>query len=245
MAKGKNHPLNLFLRKETTNMKWIISLLTSSIGRKLIMALTGLFLCSFLVIHLIGNLQLLQGDNGVAFNDYGYFMTNFLPIKIVSIGLYVSIILHAVLGLAIWYKNKSAKGSTYKGGNGAKGSWASKNMALLGTLILAFIFIHMGDFFLKMKLNQLPLVASEALGHDVKDLYGRVATAFENPLIVIAYVIGQLVLAFHLWHGFASGFVTLGLNNKKYSPIVNLVGKVFAVVVPLGFVLIPILHYLR
>lgn len=229
-------------------MKWLISLITSSIGRKLIMSLTGLFLCSFLVIHLIGNLQLLVDDNGVAFNDYAYFMTHFMPIKIVSWGLYAMILLHAILGLLIWAKNKKMKGKSYKGGNGAKGSWASKNMALLGTLILAFIFIHMGDFWFKMKWTNYfsgeLMVASEALGHDVKNLYARVAEAFQNPLIVIAYVIGQLVLAFHLWHGFASGFVTLGLNNKKYTPIIQGIGKAFAVLVPLGFVIIPIFHYL-
>ncbi len=225
-------------------MKWLTSLLTSSIGRKLIMALTGLFLCSFLVIHLIGNLQLLVDDGGVAFNDYAYFMTHFLPIKIVSYGLYAGIILHSIMGIALWLQNRKKKGVGYKGGK-AQGSWASKNMGLLGTLILAFIFIHMGDFWFKMKFTDtLKMVSSEALGHDVKDLYKRVSIAFENPLIVIAYVIGQLVLAFHLWHGFASGFVTLGINNKKYTPIIETIGRVFAIVVPVGFVIIPILHYL-
>jgi len=228
-------------------MKWLTSLITSSLGRKLIMSLTGLFLCSFLVIHLIGNLQLLKDDGGVAFNDYAYFMTHFMPIKIVSWGLYAMILLHAVLGLLIWNQNRQKKGKGYKGGK-AQGSWASKNMALLGTLILAFIFIHMGDFWWKMKFTDYfsgdLMVASEALGHDVKDLYARVAAAFQNPLIVVAYVIGQLVLAFHLWHGFGSGFVTLGVNNTKYSPIINGVGRAFAVIVPLGFVIIPIFHYL-
>lgn len=224
-------------------MKWLISLLTSSIGRKLIMSLTGLFLCSFLVIHLVGNLQLLKNDSGVAFNDYAYFMTHFLPIKVVSIGLYLGIVLHAVLGIAIYFKNRSAKGKNYKVKTSANGSWASKNMALLGTLILAFILIHMGDFFLKMKFNQLEMFDSAALGHPVKDLYKRVSIAFQNPLIVAAYVIGQIVLAFHLWHGFASGFVTLGINNKKYTPIIEFVGRVFAILVPLGFALIPIVHF--
>ena len=209
------------------------------------MSLSGLFLCSFLVIHLVGNLQLLYNDDGVAFNDYAYFMTSFLPIKVVSIGLYASIVLHAFLGLAIWWKNRSAKGQKYKGGSGAKGSWASKNMALLGTLLLAFFFIHMGDFWYKMKFTDtLPEIMSESLGFKVKNLYARVSTAFENPLIVAAYLIGQIVLAFHLWHGFSSGFVTLGLNNKKYSPIINFVGKVFAILVPIGFALIPILHFI-
>lgn len=224
-------------------MKWLTTLLTSSIGRKLIMSLTGLFLCSFLVIHLLGNFQLLTDDGGVAFNDYGYFMTNFLPIKIVSYGLYFFILLHAVLGFFLAYQNRKAKGSKYAVSTTANGSWGSKNMALLGTLILAFIFIHMGDFWWKMKWDQLPMVASENLGHDVKDLYFRVAEAFKNPLLVGAYVLGQIILAFHLWHGFGSAFITLGLNNKKYSPIINLVGKLFSVLVPLGFAIIPLVRF--
>lgn len=229
-------------------MKWLTSLFTSSLGRKLIMSLTGLFLCSFLVIHLLGNLQLLVDDGGVAFNDYAYFMTNFLPIKAISWGLYIMILLHAILGLMLWYQNSKKKGTKYKGGKGAKGSWASKNMGLLGTLILAFIFIHMGDFWWKMKWTEYfsgdLVVQSEALGHEVKNLYARVSEAFSNPLIVIAYVIGQLVLSFHLWHGFGSGFVTLGLNNTKYSPLIDGFGKIFAIVIPLGYVIIPIFHYL-
>lgn len=220
-------------------MKWLVALLTSSIGKKLVVALTGLFLCSFLVIHLLGNFALLNDDGGVAFNEYAHFMTTFIPIKIVSWGLYASILLHAIVGLLLWSKNRKAKGSKYKGGSGAKGSWASKNMALLGTLILAFIFIHMGDFWFKMKFTETLVVP----GTDIKDLYGRVATAFANPLLVIAYVVGQIVLGFHLWHGFGSGFVTLGLNNKKYSPIIDNFGKIFAVLVPLGFALIPIIHF--
>lgn len=227
-------------------MKWLTSLLTSSVGRKLIMSLTGLFLISFLLIHLVGNLQLLANDGGTAFNDYAYFMTHFTPIKVVSYGLYFFILLHAILGILIWAKNRKAKGSNYKVSTSANASWASKNMALLGTLILAFIFIHMGDFWFKMKFtNQLDMVNSVAVGEQVNDLYGRVAVAFANPLIVIAYVIGQIVLAFHLWHGFGSAFITLGLNNKKYFPIVNTIGRIFAILVPLGFAIIPIVHYLN
>ncbi len=241
-----NPSSTIFVRKQfNQTMKWLTTLFTSSLGRKLIMSLTGLFLCSFLVIHLLGNFQLLKGDDGVAFNDYAYFMTHFLPIKIVSFGLYAMILVHAILGIMLTIQNKKAKGKTYAKSGTTNVSWASKNMGLLGTLILAFIFIHMGDFWFKMKMDQLPMVMSESLGFEVKNLYFRVAQAFENPVIVIAYIIGQLVLAFHLWHGFGSGFVTLGLNNKKYSPIINAIGRIFAVVVPIGYALIPIIHYLR
>lgn len=225
-------------------MKWLITLLTSSIGKKLVMAATGLFLCSFLVIHLLGNLSLLNDDGGAAFNDYAYFMTHFLPIKLVSFGLYGSILLHAVLGILMYFKNRKARGVGYKVKSSKDTTWASRNMALLGTLLLAFIFIHMGDFFAKMKMGELSMVMSEGLGHEVSDLYTRVKIAFDSPMIVAIYIIGQIVLAAHLWHGFGSGFVTLGLNNKKYTPIVNFIGRAYAVIIPLGFILIPVIHFM-
>jgi succinate dehydrogenase / fumarate reductase cytochrome b subunit len=224
-------------------MKWIIELLTSTIGRKLIMSLTGLFLISFLIVHLVGNLQLLKGDEGAAFNQYAYFMTQNPLIKTVSYGLYFFILLHTFVGLALWLKNRKAKGQKNAMTSGANSSWASRNMALLGTLIFAFILIHMGDFWLKMKLDQTPMVTIE--GQSYKDLYALVVMTFEKPLFVIAYIIGMLVLCFHLWHGFQSAFQTLGLNHKKYTPIIEGLGKIFAIVVPVGFVIIPIIMYLR
>lgn len=227
-------------------MKWILNFLTSSIGRKLIMSLTGLFLVLFLVAHLAGNLQLLTDDGGEAFNAYAYFMTHNPLIKAIAYGNYLFIVLHAVVGILLYFKNKKAKGSKYAvAGKSGKTSWSASNMALLGTLILAFLFIHMGDFWFKMKFGGMPTVMSETLGIPVKDLFTRVSTAFDNPLLVGAYLIGQLVLAFHLWHGFASAFQTLGLNHKKYTPIIEGLGKIIAMVIPFGFAIIPALHYLN
>lgn len=225
-------------------MKWLINFLTSSIGRKLIMSLTGLFLIVFLKIHLLGNLQLLANDGGDSFNSYAYFMTHNPIIKTVSWGLYFFILLHAILGLAIWWKNKAAKGSTYAVSSNVKVSWASKNMALLGTLILAFIFIHMGDFWFKMKFtDQLDMVQVSGLDYQVKDLYTQVAHTFSNPLMVGAYLVGLLTLAFHLWHGFQSAFQTLGLNHRKYTPLIQFVGKLYAVLVPLAYAIIPLYYF--
>ena len=225
-------------------MKWLINFLTSSIGRKLIMSLTGLFLIVFLVVHLIGNLQLLANDGGESFNAYAYFMTHNPLIKTVSYGLYFFILLHAFLGLIIWSKNKAAKGSTYAVRSNAKASWASKNMALLGTLVLAFIFIHMGDFWFKMKFtDQLAMVSVSGLDYQVKDLYAQVAHTFSNPLMVAAYLVGLLTLAFHLWHGFQSAFQTLGLNHKKYTPLIKTVGKVYSVLIPLLYAVIPLYYF--
>ncbi len=209
------------------------------------MSLTGLFLISFLFVHLIGNLQLLYDDGGEAFNTYAYFMTHNPLIKGISYGLYFFILLHTIQGVIIAAKNRSAKGYKYSKPSGENAKWASKNMALLGLLILAFLFLHMGDFWLKMKLGQLGMVAVEAYDFKVADLYSRVSIAYQNPIIVGSYLIGLVALYFHLSHGFSSAFQTLGLNHKKYTPLINGLGMLYAIVVPLAFAVIPIFMYFK
>lgn len=225
-------------------MSWFIRFLTSSIGQKLVMSLTGLFLITFLIVHLAGNLQLLANDGGESFNTYAYFMTNNPFIKTVSWGLYAFILLHTIQGIALAIKNRGAKGSRYAVKSNAPTSSSGTKMALLGTLIFAFLLIHMGDFWFKMKFTDtLAMVNYDGFDVQVKDLYARVSTAFKNPLLVAAYVIGQIVLAFHLWHGFQSAFQTLGLNHKKYTPAIHFLGKAYSVLIPLGFVAIPLVHF--
>lgn len=227
-------------------MSWFRKFLTSSIGRKLIMSLTGIFLITFLVAHLLGNLQLLASDGGDAFNAYAYFMTHNPLVKFISIGLYVFILLHAVQGVMIALSNMKAKGTKYSVKTSKTASFASRNMALLGILVFAFLCIHMGDFWYKMKFTDtIPMVSVAGLDHQVADLYSKVAIAFSNPIVVIIYLIGMLALGFHLWHGFGSAFQTLGLNHKKYTPTINLVGKIFSVIVPLAFAIIPVYMYLN
>lgn len=225
-------------------MSWVTTFLTSSIGRKLIMSLTGLFLITFLIVHLVGNFQLLADDGGIAFNSYAKFMTTNPVIKFVSFGLYFFILLHTVIGLMLWRKNKSAKGSKYavspKGQEGV--TWASKNMALLGTLVFAFLLLHMGDFWWNMKTDNLSYI--EIDGEQTKDLYTKVKASFSQTWIIAAYLLGLLALSFHLWHGFQSAFQTLGLNHPKYTPIIKGLGKLFSIVVPLAYAIIPIYFYL-
>ena len=229
-------------------MAWLTNYLTSSIGRKLTMSLTGLFLILFLVVHLLGNFQLLHDDEGEAFNKYTYFMTHFPLIKMISYGLYFFIIVHTVQGLMLWSANRKAKGQTYAVSTRPPGvTWASGNMALLGTLILAFLIIHMAQFWGQMHFGDIATKAYSDFqnGEPIKDLYVLVSDAFKNPLIIAIYVIGQIVLAFHLWHGFQSAFQTLGVNHPKYSPFIQLVGKAYAILIPFGFAIIPIVFYLN
>ena len=227
-------------------MNWLTQYLTSSVGRKLTMSLTGLFLIVFLVVHLLGNFQLLKDDGGEAFNKYTYFMTHNPLIKTVSYGLYFFIILHTIQGLLIWWHNRQSKGQGYAVKAIPPGvNWASQNMALLGTLILFFLIIHMGDFWLKMKMGELSTHTYEDFvnGEPIADLYSRVSVAFQNPLLVASYVIAQVVLFFHLSHGFQSAFQTIGANHPKYTPFIRGFGWVYAILVPLGFAAIPILFY--
>ena len=225
-------------------MNWFIKYFTSSIGQKLIMSLTGLFLIVFLKIHLLGNLQLLAGDGGQSFNEYTYLMTHNPLIKMVSYGLYLFIIIHTIQGIVLAIQNRKAKSSTYKVKSGYKTTWASRNMALLGTLILAFLIIHMGDFWFKMKFtDQIEKVTYE--GVEYLNLFEHVSAAYANPTVVIIYIVGMIVLGFHLWHGFQSAFQTLGLNHKKYTPAIQFIGKAFAIIVPALFALIPIMMFLN
>ncbi len=224
-------------------MNWFSSFITSSIGQKLIMALTGLFLILFLVVHLAGNLQLLQDDGGKAFNVYAYFMTTNPLIKTVSWGLYAFILLHAIQGIMLALKNRKARGAQrYAVQTTANTSFASRNMALMGTLILFFLGVHMGDFWYQMKFtDQVALVTYD--GQEYKDLFAKVALTFSQPWYVVIYVLSMLVLGIHLWHGFQSAFQTLGLRHRKYTPLVQWIGKAFAIIVPVLYAMIPLVFY--
>lgn len=128
-----------------------MSFINSSIGKKVTMSLTGLFLVSFLIIHLIGNLQILKLDDGYAFNSYAKFMTTNPIIKTVSYLLYASILYHAIAGLALAFKNYGARKEKYAVANKSTSPWTSRYMGILGTIILVFIVVHMGDFWREYK----------------------------------------------------------------------------------------------
>ena len=223
-------------------MSWLINFFTSSIGRKIIMSLTGIFLILFLTVHLIGNLQLLIDDGGEQFNLYAKMMTSNPLIKMISYGNYFFILLHAVMGIVLWLQNKSAKGSRYavKANNT---TFASQNMAWFGIVILVFIIIHMGQFWFKMHFGDLPLETYGTV-EGVKNLYTPVAAAFSNIGFVIFYVICMVIIGLHLSHGFQSAFQSLGLNHKKYTPIIKGLGLGYSILIPLGFAIIPIAFYL-
>lgn len=224
-------------------MNWFLKLLSSSIGRKLLMALTGLFLILFLVIHLIGNLQLLKHDNGQAFNVYAKFMTTNPLIVTISYVNYACILVHIIWALLLTIKNRQARGDQGYAVVNNSSPWTSRNMGILGALILIFLVIHLRGFWYEMHWGGIPTVNYD--GEEVKDLYATVDAAYSQAWYVGVYVFSMLILAFHLWHGFVSSFQTLGLNHKKYNPAIAFVGKAFAIIVPALFALIPILMFLN
>ncbi|MXV14425.1 succinate dehydrogenase cytochrome b subunit [Hufsiella ginkgonis] len=194
---------------------------SSSLGKKLVMSLTGLFMCSFLVVHLVGNLQLFKHDGGLAFNTYAYFMTHFPPIKVVSYLLYTSIVLHAIYALVLTMKNKKARPIGYAVTNGkANSPWTSRNMGILGTVLLVFIIIHMNTFWAKyhwggvpykkyvielqnpehVQVTDLPISSVEPVHTDAVDLQSgsRVVIAKDLYLIVQNAFESPLYVAFYV-----------------------------------------------
>lgn len=256
-------------------MSWVTQTFSSSLGRKLIMSLTGLFLCSFLIVHMSGNLQLFYSDEGLAFNKYAVFMTTFPLIKVISYGLYALILVHAIDGLMLASKNRKARGSQRYVVVNNQSSWASRNMAILGTVLLVYLVVHMQNFWYQYKFGHVPyrvyeqsMVTGEVHSADyqgepiknkmeefvrgdvrvtiVKDLYLETKEAFKNPLLVIFYVIGMVALAYHLVHGFQSAFQTLGWNHPKYNPLIRFIGIwVFAIGIPLAFAAMPVYFYVK
>ncbi|NJC24575.1 succinate dehydrogenase cytochrome b subunit [Neolewinella antarctica] len=229
---------------------WIARFLTSSIGKKVVMSLTGLFLISFLAVHLAGNLQLIGSlDGGQAFNEYAYFMTNNPLIKFTSYGLYAGILLHAIQGILLWRKNIAARGTVryaVKNDRVASATKSSIYMGSLGTVILIFIIVHMVQFWAQMHFtSNVGDVTYAGAEYAVKDLYTLVKGAYTNIWFVIFYVVSMIFISFHLLHGFESAFQTLGLNHPKWSPLIKTIGRAYAVLVPLGFAIIPILMYIE
>lgn len=227
-------------------MNFLKHFLTSSIGQKVVMSLTGIFLVTFLVVHLTGNIQLLLDDNGKQFNLYAAFMTTNPFIKTTSYLLYFGIILHAVQGWLVWKKNKKSRGKQKYAVKVTRttntNSYMARKMGWLGTIIFVFILIHLYQFWFKMKMDWLPKVTYD--GVEVKNLYAPVAEAYSNIGFVLFYIFCMIVIAMHLWHGLQSAFQTLGVNHRKFGGLIRVIGKMYAILIPAGFALIPIWLFL-
>jgi succinate dehydrogenase / fumarate reductase, cytochrome b subunit len=223
-------------------MKWS-AFFTSSIGKKFIMSLTGIFLISFLVVHVGVNACIWANDGGKMFNLASHFMGTTVVVRILEVGLFAGLLLHIVQGLILEVQNRSRRKNGYAVSLGNKGSkWYSRSMGLLGTLLLFFLVIHLSHFWIPSRFTDLPTV--EYNGKEVANQYGEIVRIFQNQFVVIVYILGCLSLMYHLLHGFQSAFRTLGVPNGKYISLIKGVGFGFAVIVSLAFAMMPVSVYL-
>ena len=216
---------------------------SSKIFQKALAAFSGAFLVLFLVGHLAGNLQLfIPGELGQKqFNAYALFMTTNPAVIALSYVTYTSIILHSILTVYLVIKSKLARPIKYQVSSGnSNSSWASKNMAFLGTMLLVFIIIHLRSFWYEMHFGDIGI---DKWGN--KDLHTVTVSAFQNIFYTGFYILSMLMLAFHLSHGVGSAFQTLGLNTSKYEKSITFFGKSIAIIIPLIFATIPIALYVR
>ncbi len=212
-------------------MGWFTSFIDSSLGKKLIMAVTGLFLYIYLIIHLVANLLLLRSTPD-AFEAYAEFMAASLniPIRIIEIVLFLAFIYHIINGIRLWFLNKSARSIGYNTKNpSANSSFYSRFMIQSGIVVLIFLVIHLLDFFIPSR-----------FGNPQMTMFETAVFKFHNTWWSIMYIVAMVLLAFHLVHAFQSGFQTLGLRHNKYTPFIKGFGFVFSILICLGFAIIPL-----
>jgi succinate dehydrogenase / fumarate reductase, cytochrome b subunit len=213
---------------------------TSSIGKKYTMGLTGLFLITFLIVHVGVNACIFVNDNGETFNEAARFMSHNWVIRIMELGLFAGLLLHIVQGLLLWKQNAAARPVGYAESKANRNSkWYSRSMGLLGTLLLLFLIMHLAHFWVGTK------VALYAPGGPLEhNLFKEMAEIFSHWWVVALYVAGVISLCFHLIHGFQSAFQSLGINHKRYSPLINKAGIAYSIIICLLFALMPILMFL-
>ena len=216
------------------------SLLSSTIFRKVTMALSGLFLMVFLAQHFIINIT--SVFSATIFNQFSHFMgTNALVQFLLQPILIGGVIFHFVLGFVLELQNSSAREAKYTVFKGsANASWVSRNMIISGATVLAFLGLHFYDFWVP----EINYKYIEFLPEDPNRYHEELVHKFEDLGRVIIYVISFFFLALHLLHGFASAFQSMGVNNK-YTPALKSFGKVYAIGIPLGFAFIAIFHFLN
>ena len=213
-------------------MGWVWKSLNSSIGKKLVMAITGICLILFLVIHLINNLTLYAGPE--LFNTVVKSLDSIKPlIRVIEIILALIFILHIFNGVRLWIENKKARPVNYKINGSSKNTTVfSRTAFITGSIIFIFLVIHLRTFWVSFNMGN-PLAESHRY-------YDILVEAFQSPVYSGFYVVAVLLLGFHLNHGFQSAFQTFGWNHKKYFPLIEKIGTIYAVIMTIGFASIPI-----
>jgi len=219
------------------------NLFTSSIGKKFLMSLAGLFLITFLLVHLGVNLLLLLYEDPMVFNKVAHFMGTNILIKIFEIVLFGGFLLHIIYALILQIQNWLARPKRYHKISKTETSAFSRWMIHTAIIILTFLVIHIADFYYKAKFGH----AEEILfnGIHYHDLASMVVSKFQIPGFVIFYIASFILLGFHLMHGFQSAFKTLGLNNLKITPVIQVLSLLYTILVVGGFTAIPLVIYFQ
>ncbi|MDH3322069.1 MAG: succinate dehydrogenase cytochrome b subunit [Flavobacteriaceae bacterium] len=205
-------------------------LTSSSLGRKIVMSLSGFFLIIFLLVHLGINLTLFAGAD--TFNAASHFMATNPLIQVMQYVLAAGFIFHIVMGIKLELQNRASRPVKYAKNNAAANSgWASRNMIVTGILVLLFLVLHLKDFFVPIKFGE------------VHDDFQLVTELFKNPMYVILYVIAFVLLGIHLSHGFQSAFTSIGARAPKYLKCIKNTGMAFSYFIALGFSVIAIYFY--
>ncbi len=216
-------------------MRWLLDLLSTSIGKKVLMAVTGLFLVLFLAVHLYGNLYLYAGEE--AFNHHAEAISGNALIRVVEVVLFLSIIAHAVSGVQLTVRNRRARPQRYRVKRHAGfSSLASRTMIVSGSVVFIFIVVHLRNFFWEARFGRA--AAGESL-------YRVVTETFALPGYAVLYVIAMILLGMHLAHGFLSALRTLGFEHQRYTPLLRGIGLVLAVGFAAAFASLPIVFFVR
>lgn len=224
-------------------MPSLLKALKSQVGRKILTGVTGVGLILFIIGHLIGNLTIFGGAE--AFNSYTYQLESLgVLLYIIEFVLVVGFLLHAYLGISIWWNRRKARPEGYekyqsKGGP-SHNTWASRSMIFTGIVLLVFLVIHIDTF----KLGETEMIALEGMdAQNARDLKSLVIEKFTSPLYAFGYTFVMILLGFHLKHGFWSAFTSLTMKHKKYSAVIYTVGVIFAILMAVGFLFIPLYIY--
>jgi succinate dehydrogenase / fumarate reductase cytochrome b subunit len=211
----------------------------TSIGRKFVMGITGLFLTVFLLVHVTVNSFIFIDPTGELFNAGATFMGTNPFIRATEVILFLGLIWHAVQALTLTRINQAARPVGYNATEGSKASskWYSRSMGLLGTLLLMFLIIHLWHFWVKARLGLNGGMEEE------HNMFATMKVVFSQLWVVILYVLCMVSLAYHLMHGVQSAFQSLGWNHYKYTPAIKSIGTWIAIIVPALFAAMPLYVY--
>ena len=211
-------------------MNTLFRFLGSSIGKKIVMSVTGLFLCTFLVEHVAGNFLLFMDDNGAIYDAYTEFMSHNIVVRTIEIALVGSLLGHTISGVVVWVQNRRSRPKNYKVYKLRENAPLSSRITMLtGSIIFLFLVVHLRTFFVPTRFGTEPVSP-----------YALVVQAFSNRWYSAFYVVALILLSYHLRHGFQSALQTLGLKNKKYSNVLDWIAGIFWLLIPLGFASMPI-----